>query len=152
MPYFLVSITYDLPDGDTVQLDVNHVEAADQAAVLDRLPELLERIDQVRDNPLIDAIKASNPNPVPSKLDIKPVPAPPPVNDERFVLRQSQKMADGWVVADTEHQVVLTFREHHFNDTQKVTFLNDVPYDYLLAARIMREIGDWMIKYHRELL
>lgn len=59
----------------------------------------------------------------------------------------------GWVLTDTEHGVVVTFEEGRFNDTQKVTVLEDVskpsPIEF---ARIMGEMADWAIKYHSDKL
>ena len=55
----------------------------------------------------------------------------------------------GWVLTDTEHGIVVTFEEGRFNDTQKVTVLEDVskpsPVEF---ARIMGEMADWALKHH----
>lgn len=152
MPYYKISLTYDVGHGDEVTLDINNVEANDQADALGKIPELLERIDQVKGQPQIDAIKASAENPVPKKVDIVPVPAPPPVREGRFILQRSQKVRNGWVCTDLDYKVVVTFIEHRFNETKRVTFLEDTPTDYLERARVMREIGDWMSENHNELL
>lgn len=72
---------------------------------------------------------------------------------ERFLLQKSTTMADGYVVTDTVNNIVITFKEHQFNDTQNVTFLNDVVNaDALHVARIMREIGQWLYENHRDIL
>lgn len=152
MPYYLISLTYDVGGGDTVRLDINNIEAKNQASALDRLPELLERIDKMQGNPQIDAIKASGPNPTPTKVDIKPVPAPPPVDPSRFLLQRSQKMKHGWVCTDRENGLVVTFREHRFNETRKATFLDGYPGDYLVTARVLREMGDWLTENHKEIV
>ncbi len=59
----------------------------------------------------------------------------------------------GWVLTDTEHGIVVTFEEGRFNDTQKVTVLEDVskpsPIEF---ARIMGEMADWAIKHHSDKL
>ena len=152
MPYFMISLTYDVGGGDEVTLDINNIEAKDQADALDKLPKLLERIDQLKGHPQIDAIKASSPNPTPKKIDVKPVPAPPPVREGRFLMQRSQKQKHGWVCTDVDYNVVVTFQEHRFNETKKVTFLEDAPTDYLERARVMREIGDWLSENHKEKL
>lgn len=152
MAYYKISLTYDVDGGDEVILEINNVQARDQADALSKLPQLLGRIDQVDGQPEIDAIKASAENPVPKKIDIVPVPAPPPVREGRFLLQRSQKQADGWVCTDMDYKVVVTWREHQFNDTRKVTFLDDAPKDHLERARVMREIGDWLGEEHREKL
>lgn len=148
MPYYLISLTYDVWNGDEVTLDINNVEAKDQAEALDKLPELLGRIDQLKGHPQIKAIKRSSPNPVPKKIDVKPVPAPPPVDESRFTIERSRKYADEWVAKDTEYKVMVTWKEHRFNDTIHVSFLKLTPTDYLVRARVMREIGEWLNKYH----
>ena len=152
MPYYMISLTYDVGGGDEVTLDINNIEAKDQADALGKLPELLERIDQLEGQPQIDAIKASGPNPVPKKIDVKPVPAPPPVREGRFLLQRSQHQKHGWVCTDLYYKMVVTWQEHRFNETKKVTFLEAAPTDYLVRARIMREIGDWLGENHNEKL
>lgn len=152
MPYYKISLTYDISKGDEVTLDINNVEAKNQADALDKVPQLLERIDQLEGHPQIDAIKASCENPTPKKIDIVPVPAPPPVREGRFLLQPSNKIKNGWICTDLDYKVVVTFIEHQFNDTRKITFLEDAPSDYLVRARVMREIGDWLSEKHRGLL
>ncbi len=152
MPYYKISLTYNVGNGDEVTLDINNIEAKNQADALDKLPALLERIDQMKGQPQIDAIKASSPNPVPKKMEIVPVPAPPPVREGRFILQRSQNQKNGWVCTDLDYKVVVTFIAHHFNDTKKVAFLKDAPTDYLERARLMRELGDWLSENHNEKL
>ena len=152
MPYFKISLTYDVAGGDEVTLEINNMEAKNQADALDKVPQLLERIDQLKGQPQIEAIKASSPNPEPKKIDIVPVPAPPPVREGRFLLQPSSKIKNGWVCTDLDYKVVVTFTEHQFNETRKITFLEDAPSDYLERARVMREIGDWLSENHNELL
>lgn len=149
MPYYMISLTYDVGGGDEVTLDINNIEANDQADALDKLPELLGRIDQMKYHPLIAAIRASSPNPTPKKIDVKPVPAPPPVREGRFILQRSKQQKHGWVCTDVDYNVVVTFQEHRFNETRKVTFLEDEPTDYLVRARIMREMGEWLNENHK---
>lgn len=72
---------------------------------------------------------------------------------ERYLLQHSQSQPDGWVCTDTENGIVCRFTEHRFNDTQKMTFLEDVENpDPLAIARLMREMGDWLGENHREIL
>lgn len=67
---------------------------------------------------------------------------------ERFILQPSQEPGF-WVATDTENGVVIKFKDHEFNDTQKVTTLEDEdPEDYMLMARAMREIGEWLVANH----
>lgn len=70
----------------------------------------------------------------------------------RFKLDKSITTPNGWVLTDTKNMVVVTFIEHRFNDTQKVTMLNDITTpDALSLARIMREMGDYMRANHEEI-
>lgn len=151
MKYYQVELTYDLPNGDQVVLNINNVEGKNQSDVISRIPAILEYIDKNVDSPQVEAIKNSSHNPYPDKIVINPVPAPPPVDESRFILQHSDNLPDGWVLTDTENGVVITFKEHHFNDSQNITWLNGTPSDYLVVARIMREIGDWLAKYHKEI-
>jgi hypothetical protein len=152
MPYYKISLTYDVRNGDEVTIDINNIEAKNQADVLEKLPALLERIDQLKGQPQIDAIRASAENPVPKRVEIVPVPAPPPVREGRFLLQRSKKQKHGWVCTDLDYKVVVTFTEHRFNETKRVTFLEDAPTDYLVRARIMRELGDWLSENHYKIL
>ena len=72
---------------------------------------------------------------------------------ERVLLQKSTTTADGYVVTDTVNNIMLTFKEHQFNETQHATFLNDeVNADAVQLARIMREIGQWLYENHRDIL
>ena len=67
----------------------------------------------------------------------------------RYLLQHSQTQPDGWVCTDTANGIVCRFIEHRFNETQKVTFLEDVKnLDPLAIARLMREMGDWLVINH----
>ncbi len=69
----------------------------------------------------------------------------------RFIIQRSDQVSDGWVCTDTENGIVCTFEGHKFNDTQKITFLNDMTDpDPLCVARQMREMGDWLFEHHYE--
>ena len=69
----------------------------------------------------------------------------------RYIIQKAKQVADGWVCTDTENGIVCQFKAHRFNDTQKVTFLEDTPQpDALKIARLMREMGDWLSENHRD--
>lgn len=69
--------------------------------------------------------------------------------NNRFRLERSQSAPGWWVLTDTVNMVVCRFEEHKFNETQKVTVLDD---SALMAregtanelAHIMTEMGDYM--------
>ena len=71
----------------------------------------------------------------------------------RYLLQPSEQQSDGWVCTDTENGIVCRFQAHRFNETSKMTFLEDVPQpDALQIARLMREMGDWLAEHHGDIL
>ncbi|WP_289191599.1 hypothetical protein [Bacteroides acidifaciens] len=70
---------------------------------------------------------------------------------KRFILQPSQEPGF-WVATDTEHNIVIKFREHQFNDTQKITLLDgntfDRTDDATRIATYLREIADWLRREH----
>ena len=71
---------------------------------------------------------------------------------KRFKLERSQDQPGWWVLTDTESLVVVKFKEHEFNDNQKVTFIDDDQsvIEKLGAqgiARVLREMGDYMFSH-----
>lgn len=50
-----------------------------------------------------------------------------------------------WVLTDTEKKIMIEFEQHKFNETQKVSFLDDtMTIDAKELASIMSQMGDWM--------
>lgn len=69
----------------------------------------------------------------------------------RFQLKKSCENPNWWVLTDTVNNVVIRFEEHKFNETQKVTVIDDIGVTETTAddmAKIMREIGDYMFHHH----
>lgn len=67
----------------------------------------------------------------------------------RYQLQQSAQQQGWWVLTDKENGIVCRFHEHEFNETQKMTFLEDVKNpDASQIARLMREMGDWLATHH----
>lgn len=67
----------------------------------------------------------------------------------RYQLEPSTQQPGWWVLTDKENGIVCRFEEHNFNETQKMTFLEDVKQpDASQIARLMREMGDWMSTHH----
>lgn len=71
---------------------------------------------------------------------------------ERFKIERSNVSPDKLVVTDTNNMIVVKFTEHHFNDSQEVTALNNHPADVMTMARAMREIGDWLAINHKDII
>ena len=72
---------------------------------------------------------------------------------ERFILQPSQEPGF-WVATDTEHNIVVKFREHKFNETQEVTLLNNETFssqqEAMKYATYLRELADWLRDNHYE--
>lgn len=67
----------------------------------------------------------------------------------RYIIQSSSTQPNGWVLTDTDNGIVITFEDGRFNETQKVTVLEDVPNPNASElATIMRELGDWVTRYH----
>ena len=71
---------------------------------------------------------------------------------DRFKLEKSRDLPGWWVLTDTENLVVIKFKEHEFNETQKITHLdNDQEVIKRLGAqgiaRVLREMGDYMFSH-----
>ena len=70
----------------------------------------------------------------------------------RFILEKSQDLPGWWVLTDAENLVVLKFKEHEFNESQQVTFIDEDKsvIEKLGAqgiAQILREMGDYMFTH-----
>ena len=69
----------------------------------------------------------------------------------RYIIQKAQQVKEGWVCTDTENGIVCRWQAHRFNETRKMTFLEDVKQpDALKIARLMREMGDWLSEHHRD--
>lgn len=71
---------------------------------------------------------------------------------DRFKLEKSRDLPGWWVLTDTENLVVIKFKEHEFNETQKITHIdNDQEVIRRLGAqgiaRVLREMGDYMFSH-----
>lgn len=69
----------------------------------------------------------------------------------RYKLTPSSENPGWYVLADTENNIVVRWKEGFFNETQKVSVLDDAKIIEHTAgemARIMREIGDYVVRYH----
>lgn len=68
---------------------------------------------------------------------------------KKYIIQPCQENPSGWILTDTENGVCISFEDGRLNDTQRVTVLDDMPKpsaDEL--SRIMRGMGDWVVKYH----
>lgn len=67
----------------------------------------------------------------------------------RYILESA---ADNiWRLLDKDNGILITFNEHQFNETQRVTMLGDkslAAEDAPRIAKAMAEMADWMSTYH----
>lgn len=64
-------------------------------------------------------------------------------------MQKSNTQPNSWVLTDTEEGIVVRFEDGKYNETQKVTIIADKPKPSAAKlARVMREIGEWAVKYH----
>lgn len=75
----------------------------------------------------------------------------------RFKLQKSESLPDWWVLTDIENMIVVRWQHGKFNDTQKVSPIEDADlfakFGNNIAqelARIMAEIADYLQDFHYE--
>lgn len=76
------------------------------------------------------------------------------MEDERFLLQES-KNQNWWICTDKQNKIVCQFKDKMFNDSQKLTPLEDFDFEKIGVtgiARILREMADWLNKNHLEKL
>ena len=74
------------------------------------------------------------------------------LDKKRFILQPSKE--PGWyVLTDEQLLITLRFRAGDFNGSQQVTMIDESrvkdPMDIATSLRLM---GDWMLKYHKDLI
>ena len=66
---------------------------------------------------------------------------------------QPSKDAGFWVATDKKNNCVIKFREGAYNETAKITFLEDMPEaDALELASVIRGLGDFLAANHPDLV
>lgn len=72
------------------------------------------------------------------------------MDKDRYLVKKSEK-ENHWVCADQHYKVVAVWEHGKFNETQDITMLEDFdPKHYMELAKVMRELGDYLAKNHRE--
>lgn len=66
----------------------------------------------------------------------------------KYVMQKSSTRPDGWVLTDTENKVVITFEDGLFNESQKVTLLEDSSASAEELAHIVGAMGEWVARHH----
>lgn len=73
------------------------------------------------------------------------------MEDEKFKIQPSDKEG-WWIVAHKFSSIIIEFKEGEFNTTQKISELGQPITDVIYGAKIMGEIGEWLIVNHCEKL
>ena len=63
-------------------------------------------------------------------------------------MQKSNTYHNGMVLIDKEHGVIITFEDGLFNESQRITLLEDVHLTAGQLANIMQEIGEWAVRHH----
>lgn len=73
--------------------------------------------------------------------------------ENRFIIQKSEK-PNYWVVTDVENDFVVIFEEKKYNETNKITPLNNklTAFDFMKIAKINREIGEWLVLNYPNLI
>lgn len=71
---------------------------------------------------------------------------------EKYLLQKSTERQNVWIVTDTVYGIVVQFEEGKFNETQKVSFLEEPNEPALSIARKLRELSEWIIENHPEVI
>lgn len=66
----------------------------------------------------------------------------------KFIIQKSSTQPKGWVLTDTENKVVITFQDGQFNESQKVTLLEDSTATAEELAHIVGAMGEWAARHH----
>lgn len=71
----------------------------------------------------------------------------------RYILQPSQDLPNWWVLTDVIEGVVIRFEEHRFDETQRVTLLDESHLQHNpdcanKVAHILREMTDYLIRDH----
>lgn len=70
----------------------------------------------------------------------------------RYDFQPSKEREDWYVVTDKKDMVVVIFEKGKFNETQRITRLDDTLPDPLTAASGLKAIADYLRIYHPEVL
>lgn len=66
----------------------------------------------------------------------------------KFIIQKSSTQPKGWVLTDTENKVVIKFQDGQFNESQKVTLLEDSTATAEELAHIVGAMGEWAARHH----
>lgn len=67
---------------------------------------------------------------------------------KKFIIQKSSTQPNGWMLTDTENKVVITFEDGLFNESQKVTLLEDSSATAENLAHIVGAMREWAARHH----
>ena len=67
---------------------------------------------------------------------------------KKFIIQKSSTQPNGWVLTDTVNKVVITFEDGLFNESQKVTLLEDSSATAENLAHIVGAMREWVARHH----
>lgn len=75
------------------------------------------------------------------------------MKNKRFKLEQSQDLPEWWVLTDIDNLIVIKFKEHEFNETQRITVLEESMFVNRTdcaneLAHIASEMGNYMLTHY----
>lgn len=73
-------------------------------------------------------------------------------NTARFIFGESKEKPNWFVVTDTSTMFVVRFEQGRYNETATITPLNDGAGSDIQPETSLREIGEYLVKYHPEVL
>lgn len=74
---------------------------------------------------------------------------------ERYLLQKSKEHNNWFVATDQQLGIVIRYEKGKFNETQKVTLLDDVEYNERSATNLavaIRQLTDWIVQNHIDTL
>lgn len=75
------------------------------------------------------------------------------MKNKRFKLEKSQDLPGWWVLTDIDNLIVIKFKEHEFNETQRITVLEESMFVNRTdcaneLAHIASEMGNYMLTHY----
>ena len=65
----------------------------------------------------------------------------------KYIIQKSTH-PNKWVLTDKCNGIVVTFEDGNYNETQKVTMLDNTHLTANELAKAMRELGEWVVRHH----
>lgn len=136
MKYYKIIIIFQ--SGDKVHA---RIEARNQSDALDKLMKQETFIKFTYDNDVGGV----------DKVEIIPEEKKS-IDNKRFAVTNIKNKKGWYVVADLDNRIKIEFKKGHYNDMQKVSYFGKGEIDALQSATALREIGEYMYEFFKELI